>query len=70
MLTTSGMVTVSGFSKVKKMLDALKLCVLRERAVRRGEDSDKVRLVPWRYHDLRRTGTTNLQALGVPVEVA
>jgi hypothetical protein len=26
-------------------------------------------LPAWRLHDLRRTGATNLQALGVPVEV-
>ena len=68
-LTTRGSVTVSGFSKVKKKLDVLMVEVLRERAEKRGQDPGKVKLVPWRYHDLRRTGTTNLQALGVPVEV-
>src|SRR3546814_12508341 len=25
--------------------------------------------MPWRLHDIRRTGTTNLQALGFPIEV-
>jgi integrase len=68
-LTTRRNATVSGFSKVKKRLDDLMLDVLRERARKRGQDPAKVKLVPWRYHDLRRTGTTNLQALGVPVEV-
>jgi len=38
-------------------------------AEERGEDRHEVKLVPWRLHDLRRTGTTNLQALGFPIEV-
>ena len=67
--TTTGDTPMSGFSKVKKQLDGLLLETMQERAEKRGEDRDEIQLAPWRYHDLRRTGTTNLQALGVPVEV-
>jgi len=67
--TTTGDTPVSGFSKVKKALDAKMLEIMRERAAKRGEESEEVELVPWRIHDLRRTGATNMQALGVPVEV-
>jgi integrase len=67
--TTTGTTAISGFSKAKKALDARMLEILRDRAADRGEDPDDVEWVPWRIHDLRRTGTTNMQALGVPVEV-
>ena len=67
--TTTGDTPVSGFSKAKKKLDELMLEKLRERAEKRGENPEDVEMVPWRLHDLRRTGATNLQALGVPVEV-
>ena len=66
--TSTGTTSVSGFSDAKEKLDARMLTIMRERADERGEDSE-IELVPWRFHDLRRTGTTNLQALGVPVEV-
>ncbi|MGC4251785.1 MAG: integrase arm-type DNA-binding domain-containing protein [Sphingobium sp.] len=68
--TTTGDTPVSGFSKVKKALDAKMLEIMRERAAKRGEEPEEVELVPWRIHDLRRTGATNMQALGVPVEVS
>lgn len=67
--TTTGETSVSGFSKAKKRLDELVLATLRKMAADRGDDPDDVSLPGWRYHDLRRTGATNLQALGVPVEV-
>lgn len=67
--TTTGETGISGFSKMKKALDAKMLVILRDRAEKRGEDPETVDLPAWRIHDLRRTGTTNLQALGVPVEV-
>jgi hypothetical protein len=34
-----------------------------------GKPSDSVQIAEWRLHDLRRTGATNLQALGIPIEV-
>lgn len=67
--TTTGKTPVSGFSKVKKALDVKMLEIMRKRAEQRGEEPEDVALVPWRIHDLRRTGATNMQALGVPVEV-
>lgn len=49
------------------------ISILRARAELRGDDvsnaEDNVILPPWVFHDLRRTGATALQALGVPVEV-
>lgn len=67
--TTTGQTGVSGFSKMKKALDEKMLAVLRKRAEKRGDDPETVVLMPWRIHDLRRTGATNLQALGMPIEV-
>lgn len=67
--TTTGETGISGFSKMKKALDEHMLAILRDRAEKRGDDPEAVTLRAWRMHDLRRTGTTNLQALGIPVEV-
>lgn len=71
--TTTGITAVSGFSKAKAALDAHMISILRERAEKRGEDvadlDDAVLLPAWRLHDLRRTGVTMLQAMGVPIEV-
>jgi hypothetical protein len=71
--TTTGKTGVSGFSKAKAALDKRMLRILRTRAEQRGEDvthiDDATLLPPWRFHDLRRTGVTALQAMGVPVEV-
>jgi integrase len=69
LFTTTGRTAVSGFSDAKERLDERMLTIMRARVERRGGDADDVGFVPWRFHDLRRTGTTNLQALGVPVEV-
>lgn len=72
-LTTTGATGLSGFSKLKKKLDAAMFPILQkmadERAEALGEDSHPVTLDPWRLHDIRRSGTTALQALGFPVEV-
>ncbi|KTE77642.1 tyrosine-type recombinase/integrase [Sphingopyxis sp. A083] len=71
--TTTGSTGISGFSKAKSALDRRMTKILRARAEQRGEDvadiHDSVLLPPWRFHDLRRTGVTALQAMGVPVEV-
>lgn len=71
--TTTGTTAISGFSKAKAALDRRMVTILRSRAEARGEDvtdiDDAVMLPPWRLHDLRRTGVTALQAMGVPVEV-
>jgi integrase len=70
---STGITPVSNFSDMKKALDKAMLPILQKRADERAdaakEDRHEVLLVPWRLHDLRRTGTTNLQALGFPIEV-
>lgn len=71
--TTTGTTGISGFSKAKAALDKRMIKILRGRAEQRGEEvadvADGDLLPPWRLHDLRRTGVTALQAMGVPVEV-
>ena len=52
--STNGRTPVSGFSKLKKKIDAL----IKER--NEGEP-----LPPWRLHDLRRTASTRMNDLGV-----
>lgn len=71
--TTTGTTPISGFSKVKARLDRLMLPILQkmadERAEALGEEREITFLAPWRFHDIRRTGTTQMQALGVSIEV-
>jgi integrase len=68
--TTTGKSSVSGFSRAKKQIDAAILKALQEQAESRGEDPAKVNPLPhWTLHDLRRTVATNLQKLGVRLEV-
>lgn len=56
--STTGETAVSGFSRMKRRLDSLILSVSEHREI-----------APWRLHDLRRTMATNLQKLGVRLEV-
>lgn len=71
--TTTGTTAISGFSKAKTALDKRMIAILRARAEARGENvtdvEDAIILPSWRFHDLRRTGVTALQAMGVPIEV-
>jgi integrase len=55
--TTNGTTTVSGWSKAKRALDG-----------KAGKIHGRP-LAPWRLHDLRRTGATGLQRLGVGLQV-
>jgi hypothetical protein len=72
-LSTTGSTPISGFSKMKAKLDAAMLPILQELADERaralGDDPHPVTLERWTLHDIRRSGTTALQALGYPVEV-
>lgn len=74
LFSTTGVTAVSGFSKAKKALDRRMIDILRNRASARGDDisnlDDEQVLPHWTFHDLRRTGATIMQAMGVPVEVA
>jgi hypothetical protein len=67
--TTTGRTPVSGFSRIKRRIDAAMLA----RAQREAEDADLdpnlLTLPAWRIHDLRRTVATGLQRLGVPMPV-
>lgn len=72
--TTTGTTPISGFSRMKSRFDKLMLEELQvisdAQAKILGEDPDPVTLDPWTLHDIRRTGTTVMQSLGVPVDVS
>lgn len=67
--STTGITPVSGYSKAKRLLDERMLKVMQSRQRTKGGDPQSVKIDEWRLHDLRRTGATNLQALGIPIEV-
>lgn len=71
--TTTGTTAISGFSKIKAKLDKEMLSILQrlsdKRADALGHEREIAFLPPWRLHDIRRTGTTQMQALGIPIEV-
>ncbi len=67
--TTTGKTAVSGFSKAKRTLDADMMDIMRERQAEREGEGALTPIHPWRLHDIRRTGATNLQALGIPIEI-
>jgi integrase len=72
LFTTTGETAISGFSNVKKRLDASILVRIQKEAREKGqseEDVEKVVFAPWRYHDLRRTLATGCQRLGVDLQV-
>jgi hypothetical protein len=52
--TTTGKSLMGGFSKFRRQFDALMLNELRQAAIERGDDPDKVALPRWTVHDLRR----------------
>jgi integrase len=61
--TTGGRTHVTGYSNAKEAIDKAMLTILREETGKAAE------LKPWTFHDLRRTLITNLQKLGVRLEV-
>lgn len=67
--TTTGKTAVSGFSRAKSRLDTAMLDLARKEAKEAGDDPEKVKVAPWRVHDLRRTLVTGMQRLGVRFEV-
>lgn len=67
--STTGATPVSGYSTAKRLLDERMLKIMTERLRLLGRASDNVQISDWRLHDLRRTGATNLQAFGIPIEV-
>ena len=67
--TTTGTTPISGFFKGKASLHDAMITYMKERQSETGGDPGSVEIPNWRLHDIRRTGATNLQALGVPIEV-
>lgn len=71
--SSTGRTAISNFSDIKEQLDrdlpAILQGLMDKRADELGEDRHTVVLRPWRLHDIRRTGTTQMQALGFPIEV-
>jgi hypothetical protein len=68
--TTNGRTAVSGFSKAKVAIDSAILKSLKADATECGGDPEAATAPPnWTLHDLRRTVATNLQKLGVRLEV-
>ncbi len=67
--TTTGHTPLSGFSKAKKSLDVDMAVAMELMLEKQGRATRDVCIPLWRLHDLRRTGATNLQALGIPIEV-
>lgn len=72
LFTTTGETPVSGFSKVKKRLDAAILALMQKEAREAGvapDEVEKLNVEPWTFHDLRRTLATGCQKLGIKLEV-
>jgi integrase len=65
--STTGKTPISGFSRAKKALDAT-IIMMRHGDGGSGKTSPAV--VPWRLHDIRRTGVSSLARLGVDSIVA
>jgi len=70
--SSTGSTPISNFSDIKAALDREMLSELQDMADKRadaaGDDRHPVEVAPWRVHDLRRTGATVMQSLGIPIE--
>jgi integrase len=61
-LSTTGTTPISGFSRAKIALD---VAIVKARAEAASRDGTKAPpLLPWRLHDMRRTGVSTLARLG------
>ena len=56
--STNGRTPVSGFSRMKRRLDALMLAAAKQ-------ERRNVTIAPWRLHDLRRTAATGMAEIGI-----
>jgi integrase len=59
LFTTMGTTPVSGWSKLKRRLDATMIAIARQ------ERDRAVIIPPWRLHDLRRTAATGMAEIGI-----
>jgi len=57
----------SGFTRAKRRLDAHMLAALHNAAIE--ADTNEVKLLAWRLHDLRRTAASGMARLGIAVHV-
>jgi integrase len=66
LFTSAGRAPIAGYSDAKEQLDAKIPANRRRRAEAAGDEWDAATssMKPWRFHDLRRTVSTMLQALG------
>ena len=67
--TMTGDKPLTGYSAAKKRIDRLLQPLPDTTRMAKESGSDGDVMVPWRYHDLRRTLATGLQRLGVRFEV-
>lgn len=64
-LTTGDHNSQIGALRAKSSIDAAMLEIARTEAEGREEDPELVSIVPWTFHDLRRTLSTGLHELGI-----
>jgi len=67
--TTTGETAISGWSRAKDRVDRLMFEQAQTQARQGEEDTGKVRIEPWRIHDLRRTIATRMEGLGIRLQV-
>ena len=67
--TVSGNLPMGGISEERAQVNAKIVELMRAEAIERGDDPAEVSAPDWTLHDLRRTVATNLQKLGVRLEV-
>ena len=63
LFTSTGTTPVSGWSRVKKLLDKAMV------AAARAERGRAAKVAPWRLHDLRRTAVTGMAELGIRPDI-
>lgn len=69
LFTTNGQTPVSGYSRAKDRLDREMLRLARKDVEKLGADPAEVSIPHWTLHDLRRTASSNMARLGIPVHV-
>ncbi|MBB4231521.1 tyrosine-type recombinase/integrase [Rhizobium mongolense] len=70
LFTTTGRTHVSGYGNAKKSLDKEILSIVKDEAMKRGEDPDRLTpWEPWTFHDLRRTAASGMARLSVAIHV-
>lgn len=69
--TTTGRTPISGWTRAKTRIDAAVVALVTEEAMAAGLDTANIRpMADWRFHDIRRSVTTGLAAMGIAPHVA